>query len=81
VIYRADWGLDAYRVYRQLPHTARGEISRCVIDAQHDPYAASTPYGVDDGFMRTLACGYAVLSILVDADNKTFTVIQLGYAG
>jgi hypothetical protein len=81
VTYQALWGLDAYRAYQRLPEHARAEVARCVIDAQHDPYTASASYGADDGIMRTLAYGYAVLAILIDANHKAFTVVRLDYVG
>ncbi|MFK0142630.1 hypothetical protein [Streptomyces murinus] len=67
--------------YASLPGDGRRDLAVCLLDACADPIAHSTAYGHDDGIMRTLAHGNIAIAVLLNHDEKTLTVVQIGYAG
>ena len=79
--YRLRLDPSIHAIYAALPDDGRRDIAVCLLDALADPIAHSTPYGVDDGIMRTLAHGSVTTAVLLDHDAKTITVVQIGYAG
>ncbi|MEU9744659.1 hypothetical protein [Streptomyces niveus] len=72
---------DQYDIYKALSDEARRDIAVCLVDAVHDPLAASEPYGEDDGIVRTVARGRAAIVILINEQTNTITVLAIAYAG
>ena len=79
--YRLRLDPTTHAIYAQLPDEGRRDMAVCLLDALANPLAHSTPYGIDDGIMRTLAHGSVTLAVLLDHDAKTITVVQIGYIG
>lgn len=79
--YRLRLDPSIHAIYASLPDDARRDIAVCLLDAMTDPIAHSTPYGIDDGYMRVLAHGGVTIAVLLDNDGKTITVVQVTYLG
>ncbi|MFD8142462.1 hypothetical protein [Streptomyces sp. NPDC059708] len=79
--YRLRLDPTVHAIYAALPEQARRDIAVILLDALEDPLAHSTPYGEDDGIMRTLAHGHVALAALIGHESRTITVVQIGYAG
>lgn len=70
-----------HAIYAALPELARRDMAVILLDALEDPLAHSTPYGEDDGILRTLALGSITLAALIGHQTKTITVLQISYLG
>lgn len=79
--YRLRLDPTLHEVYASLPQHARDELAGCLVDALADPLANSSPYGVDDGVMRTVARGHTTAVILVDHATKSLVVVQINHVG
>ena len=79
--YRLRLDPSIHAIYASLPDEGRRDMAVCLLDALADPIAHSTPYGVDDGIMRTLAHGTVTIAVLLDHKTETITVVQIGYLG
>lgn len=69
-------------VWDSLPETARDELDRAVLAACQDPYAATVPYGEDDGVVRSLVLPRVMAVLLVShVPRQMVRLLQISYLG
>ncbi len=79
--YRLYLDPGVHRTYMDLPEPVRSKLSRVLVDALVDPFAATEPYGpFDDGVMRLWAAGDLALVLMVGMETKTVTVLSISWA-
>jgi hypothetical protein len=81
VTYRLYFDPTVHKIYASLPEDARRDVAMCLVDALVDPIGHTTPYGVDDGVMRTIGYRAVTVAILISSDTATITVVQISYLG
>ncbi|MFI1259232.1 hypothetical protein ACH4U6_36740 [Streptomyces netropsis] len=78
--YQLRLGPALHDIYLALPDASRRNLAGCLVDMLSDPFAHSTPYGVDDGTVRSVAHGLVAALVLVGQETMTVTVVQISCA-
>ncbi|MFF4604022.1 hypothetical protein ACFY12_15005 [Streptomyces sp. NPDC001339] len=64
-----------------MPPDASVRLSYALAAVCDDLFAATEPYGEDDGVVRSLTTEHAIAVLLIGHQTKVITVLQLSYAG
>ncbi|MFJ3229220.1 hypothetical protein ACIPJS_38545 [Streptomyces sp. NPDC086783] len=79
--YRLKYDPASEAVHEAMPAAASEMLTLALADACSDPIGTTQPYGQDDGVVRVLVIEQAFAVLLVGAQTKTITVLQITYLG
>ncbi|MGE7437979.1 hypothetical protein [Kitasatospora sp. NPDC001175] len=64
-----------------LPPSASAELTNAMINVCEDPLGATTPYGEDDGVMRTLALQSVMAVLMITHATRHVRILQITHIG
>lgn len=80
-MYRLQYNPGVEAVHDLLPDAVSLRFSQALAHACADPYANTSPYGIDDGVTRTLVAGDVIAVLLIGHKTETLTVLSAAYMG
>lgn len=79
--YRLHVSRPVQAVWDTLPDPASEALTYALAQVCDDPHAITTPYGEDDGIMRTLALPMLVAVLLIDPPSGQVSIVQITHLG
>lgn len=79
--YRLHASRPVQAVWDTLPDQASEALTLAMAQVCDDPYTATSPYGEDDGIMRTLVLPMLVAVLLIDSPSGQISIVQITHLG
>ncbi|MEX2984360.1 hypothetical protein [Streptomyces sp. C36] len=80
-MYALKYDATIAAVWDSLPPPVSAQLSDVLAAACTDPFAATVPYGEDDGIMRMLVLDEVFAVIYLGHQTKTLHIYQIDYLG